>query len=214
MRVFQEILATAFNLKTRGISISEGCQSCGERDEIRLHAIFFCELIRQVWYDTRYSTLLDSYPRRTMAGLWLLRFDHMAKIELELMCILEWFCWYKWNKLVHGDNNRRNLASLLEATKDYLHEFQICQRGQLITSSICNKLEKWNRPPINMLKLNVDASVSNNSNHIGIGAVVRDFRGYVIVAMLFQVDFLLLYQNVLHCLKGFNLCKRGAQRWI
>ena len=75
----------------------------------------------------------------------------MDRYSLELLCVLAWFAWYEKNKFVHG-NPMRDLNCTLIAAREYLNEFQISDAKQ---------------------------GASLNGDHIGLGAVVRDSRGYV-----------------------------------
>ncbi|PON87267.1 Ribonuclease H-like domain containing protein [Trema orientale] len=66
----------------------------------------------------------------------------------------------------------------------WLFEFQQAQQlDDSKGSDVYDKNEKWHPPELGVLKLNVDAAVNLGEGTIGVGAVIRDYKGDVMGAM-------------------------------
>ncbi|GMN21286.1 hypothetical protein TIFTF001_050117 [Ficus carica] len=94
--------------------------------------------------------------------------------------VLAWKLWCERNKVVHEgeDSDPQDILDLGIASFDEwqaLHQVPV--QSQVVGSDV------WLPPQLGYLKLNVDASVSPGSNHIGIGAVIRDEKGRILGAM-------------------------------
>ncbi|GMN41345.1 hypothetical protein TIFTF001_010577 [Ficus carica] len=92
-------------------------------------------------------------------------FLRIVKSEIPLedfasVCWLAWKLWCERNKALH----------------------QVPIQSQVVSSDVWLPLQSG------YLKLNVDASVSTESDHIGIGAVIRDEKGIILGAMAKSVE--------------------------
>ncbi|XP_024179300.1 uncharacterized protein LOC112185289 [Rosa chinensis] len=56
-----------------------------------------------------------------------------------------------------------------------VEEFKVAHSSSRLASPIQNV--RWKKPPIGMIKLNVDAAFSTVDGSIGVGGVFRDFEG-------------------------------------
>uniref|UniRef100_A0A803QDM2 RNase H type-1 domain-containing protein n=1 Tax=Cannabis sativa TaxID=3483 RepID=A0A803QDM2_CANSA len=107
-----------------------------------------------------------------------------------IFCTL-WSIWSERNKVVHGQRATlvRNLASFASI---YIQNYQSATHKYHVDASqtrsqppplIIPAPEPWKPPLTSTLKLNVDATVDEKSNIIGVGALVCDSNGCVTAAL-------------------------------
>ncbi|GMN50671.1 hypothetical protein TIFTF001_019832 [Ficus carica] len=100
--------------------------------------------------------------------------------DFALVCWLAWKLWYERNKVVHGGEESDPFAILnlgIASFDEWQALYQVPVQLLVVGSDV------WLPPQSGYLKLNVDASVSPGSDHIGVGAVIRDEKGRIIGAV-------------------------------
>ena len=169
--------------------MSEGqCFRCREEEETGLHALISCSAIREVWWSAGYVNFINAYKGRIVADFILQTFDTLDKPSPELLCILAWYIWCNRNKMMHGNHSRRR-DCILTYARDYLEEFfRISSCFSSSRLGVKATVEKWQKPPLGFLKLNVNASVTKYGSHAGVGAVVRDYKGYALGILAKKID--------------------------
>ena len=147
-----------------------------------MHAIWSYSCIKVVWdYDfewvDRSSTASESF--------W----DVFQKIcsnpaLVPLFVATAWSIWYQRNKFRLKDNPLP-LQNIAGFAKNYLSEFRSldkpCPHG---SSSI---LHRWRPPTADFDKANYDGAMFRESDKAGIGVVIRDSKGQVLVALSEQL---------------------------
>ncbi|GMN68764.1 hypothetical protein TIFTF001_037815 [Ficus carica] len=138
------------------------CVACFPRDKMESisHAILDCPTSQAVWKFSRFWKVVEN--RRDFPFVDFLRIVK-SEIPLEdfaLVCWLAWKLWCERNKALR----------------------QVPVQSQVVGSDV------WLPPQSGYLKLNIDASVSSGSDHIGIGAVIRDEKGRILGAMAKSVE--------------------------
>ena len=87
-------------------------------------------------------------------------------------------CWILWNNrngIVHGELPRDALE-LLGSAHAYLHRFHEA-RYHFDTPRPPEAAAAWSPPPVNVLKINVDASFNSAIGQAGVGVIVRNHLG-------------------------------------
>ncbi|GLU23845.1 hypothetical protein SLE2022_398210 [Rubroshorea leprosula] len=113
--------------------------------------------------------------------------DHMAallqKEQLEFLCVL---CWQIWNSRNNALWNGRmpNPQIIIEQSLRFMDGYSraIALRGRG-TSTSQKRETRWSPPSEGHVKINVDGAVSSHKRIYGMGAVVRNNSGEVVVAM-------------------------------
>ena len=106
----------------------------------------------------------------------------MTKIPMEdfgLVCWLAWKLWSERSKVVHeteGSNSQAILDLGIVSFGEWRALHLIPVQQQVVGS------EFWLPPQPGYLKLNVDTMVSLRSDHIGMGAIIRDENGRISTA--------------------------------
>ncbi|GMN40729.1 hypothetical protein TIFTF001_009947 [Ficus carica] len=157
-RAFHEIISTMASLGYRGIDCDVVCPRCKDKMESISHAILDCP-----------TSQASEIPLEDFA----------------LVCWLAWKLWCERNKVVHGgeESDPEDILDLGSASfGEWQALYQVPVQSQVVGSDV------WLPPQSGYLKLNVDASVSPESDHIGIGAVIRDEKGRILGAMAKSVE--------------------------
>ncbi|KAK3184848.1 hypothetical protein Dsin_032134 [Dipteronia sinensis] len=95
-----------------------------------------------------------------------------------------WRIWFNRNLLVHNKSGRDS-DELVSWVAELLEEFQGTRKSfnsSLSSASVVVK-DGWHPSPSGGLKLNTDAAVLQGGNSFGIGAVIRDSKGKVVLAL-------------------------------
>ena len=132
-----------------------------------------------------------------MVGQWI--------EKLELFAIVAWFIWNHRNKL---RLNEKGLASnrILQATMLYLSDFQV--KIPKAVSKPPKGHIRWRPPMGELYKTNYDGAIFSKSGEAGIGVVVRNAKGEVVVALAEKI----LYPGSVEVLEA--LAARRAVKFI
>lgn len=110
---------------------------------------------------------------------WLL--DHTTRNELMQFCYQAWKicgerCWAAHN------NDNRELRKINCNASDFLHEYSQAKSTFYSTASVSSSPAKWMAPPVDFLRLDIDASFPENSDFCGVGGVIRNHMGQMVMA--------------------------------
>ncbi|KAL2894080.1 hypothetical protein RDABS01_009989, partial [Bienertia sinuspersici] len=176
------------NLEKKGVEIDITCKRCGEAKEDVTHLILSCCESRKIWY---LSPLRLDVVLRDGMSLWDWIIEMLQKItEVEWWDLFWEICWSIWL----DRNNRiftkvkRNcewwISKAVGAVGEYRKAVEASKSGGLVA---VRSREKWGRPPAGHFKLNTDAALRDNGR-VGLGAVLRDSEGDVLVAVCDTVN--------------------------
>ncbi|XP_023881417.1 uncharacterized protein LOC111993828 [Quercus suber] len=140
-----------------------------------------------------------SYGKRVWAALWnkgctdqydLLHLlecllDRLSLEEVEVFFTQACFIWSRRNSVLHG-GRFIDPGTLNRRAAEYLQEYKHAQE-QLDAEPVMNSMEAWEPPPESAFKLNFDAEVFSEVNRAGVGAIIRNYKGEVMVAMSARV---------------------------
>ncbi|KAK3199369.1 hypothetical protein Dsin_022784 [Dipteronia sinensis] len=103
---------------------------------------------------------------------------------LARFAMVMWGVWSNRNQLTHSKTGRKP-GEIIDWVAGLLEEFQGSQIALTSTfpPDISSSSSGWQPPPIGNLKLNSDAAVPLDGTSFGVGAVIRDAEGQVVVAM-------------------------------
>ncbi|KAL5758061.1 hypothetical protein ACOSP7_020672 [Xanthoceras sorbifolium] len=162
-------------------SYHPACPVCKMGQKSALHAIWRCQSLNEV-------RLLCGF----MKGFGVLGFfssvdffvfyKQLLKVEeTEVLCVILWRCWYRRNKFVH--------SFLLFPSKDvvcwarsFFDDFQLANVShsrlytQVRPASLCQP------PSPDLYQMNVDAFALSNDSLVGLGVVVCNCSGQVLLA--------------------------------
>lgn len=137
------------------------------------------------------------------------------KEDLNIFAIGCWFLWNDRNNYIQGKSVPfftskvewilKYYNSYIQATKD-----EVRGRGTVSQNSL-SSTQRWSKPPLGFLKLNVDATWKEDPALTGLGVVLRDSDGSLLgsFAQALDVDFVPYLQNYWRLKKLFvGLCLR------
>ncbi|KAL5837638.1 hypothetical protein ACOSQ3_014807 [Xanthoceras sorbifolium] len=137
----------------RRISTNPVCPLCYAEKKIILHALWGCNSLLPVRNGV--SPSFDLWHRRYPSFLEFLLscFSQLRWEEFKVLIVIFWRVWYRRNRAIHD-------LCLLNAAD----------------------ISPWHHSSSSCLKLNIDASVQNSSGMAGLGAIVHDAAGQVLLA--------------------------------
>lgn len=177
-RACKEILPTKVNLLSKRVEVDGACSFCQHSLEDSAHALNFCPSIHDHWMRKfpNFQLLIPFYSFMTTARRVFLEksieefadFIHMA-----------WGFWYRRNKMIH------ELVNLppVQVMNFLLSKKRVQSDGLQAHGLSKRMIYRWYPPPSNWVKLNCDGALFFDQNKIGIGAILRDAQGSVIMAL-------------------------------
>ena len=178
-RVLHEFIPTMGILKRRHIEHIGACSLCGNNDESIFHAIISCPSIKAIWKAVNEATgvKLPRLHPKTWASDIISGKVCSAK-DAETITTAAYAIWTSRNKEKRGDQHfspskvARWVAEVLQEVSSATHP----------TDHHEKKLVKWNPPPKNIIKINVDGSFNPTTGTRATGCVARDSMGRILAA--------------------------------
>lgn len=100
--------------------------------------------------------------------------------DLETFFGTAWAIWYNRNHKIFEDNNHLPFQTWNFA-KRFIQEFK--EASQQYGHKKHNEEDKWNPPPIDMYKINVDGAASEDSRQSSIRVIIRNCKRETIATM-------------------------------
>ena len=172
-------LPTLENLKKRRVVNDDTCFQCSLKAESSLHALWECEVFRQVW-DTDFSWI----NRQIMAtGSFenLLEVVYEKPHQLEVFAVMAWFLWMRRNKLRVKEDVIPLNQVVLEA-KRFLSLHNPGRTPKLKLPRPTTTVN-WRPPNRCEYKTNFDGAMFSDTGEAGIGVVIRNRDGEVMAAL-------------------------------
>ena len=199
-KVANKGLATQDNKKRRGIEISSICKICGMEEESSMHALVRCyharslrEAIREEWPLPTESFFLSLTPESLIVSTVSQDVDMGARVLLLL-----WRTWQVRNNITHEKEKLSFAKSVGFLTKYWTELCSLRQSHRPFDSKgkslVCNSLAagrrevkvqgelKWERPAEGWCKVNVDGAFDPTTGKGGIGFIIRDRAGSVLLS--------------------------------
>ena len=87
------------------------------------------------------------------------------------------------------ENSHRTAKEIIDCAGQLLGEFQSCRclDGKVVHQSTPPK-QHWKPPTMGQLKINVDATVRQNKSFNGVGLVIRNEEGEVLMAVSKRIE--------------------------
>ncbi|KAF5447310.1 hypothetical protein F2P56_032869 [Juglans regia] len=93
--------------------------------------------------------------------------------------LMAWGFWFRRNKMIH------ELVNLppMQVMDFFFSKKGMQSAGLQIQGPSKSVIYRWSPPPTNWFKLNCDGALFFNHNKTGIGAILRDSHGFVLMAL-------------------------------
>ncbi|KAF5442896.1 hypothetical protein F2P56_035506 [Juglans regia] len=175
-RACKDGLPIAVNLGKKRVLSDDTCRFCLSDKEDIIHPVVNCEVVKGMWRFYLPELILDRHLSLFEMDLQMCERNMYEK--LSILFALAWGFWFRRNKFVHAQELlglatvAENAVVLLKSYDQVRHQ----SRVQVL------KHYKWKFPPAGWLKLNVDAVVFLEWDKAGVGAVLRDENGSILMA--------------------------------
>ncbi|EEF43404.1 conserved hypothetical protein [Ricinus communis] len=182
-KICSNCIRTAMNLRMRYVDLDPLCKWCNREPETLFHVLFGCSMARECWDLLGFRF---SFPTESPICSWIQNFfidnheDTCAKMAL--------VCGSLWNQRNHWVwNKQSNTTYGVISPANQLLEQRT--RAQSADEEIAPPLghntdvtRKWTKPELGWLKINTDTALFLKQGRIGLGCVVRDSNGRMIMA--------------------------------
>lgn len=188
MEIFIILFPTLTLLRMKGVSVEAVCPVCKMEAETIDHVFLRCTLAIQCW--------LIVLPGMQYTGQSLYQWweqvcnmsDNGKRAEVAAVC---WSIWRARNEVVWNKRYTR-VYVVIACAKQYLDQWRNAQKSVVCTSrpqlfegdGSC----VWVKPQESMIKVSVDASTFDEFIASGIGMVVRDATGSLVVGRTVSID--------------------------
>ncbi|KAL5808887.1 hypothetical protein ACOSQ3_029578 [Xanthoceras sorbifolium] len=172
-------LPTAVVLAKQKDPVSEFCLACKSSPETVVHALWGCSALKPV--RQFFPSLLGLRWRGVSRFLDFVMECHagLDSFDFELLCLVWWRVWFCRNQVAH-DASAPLIAGVVPWTRSFLSDFQAAVLPP--SKPVVKPALKWVAPSPSWFKLNSDAAIDVSRKRIGIGVVIRDWKGRVAAA--------------------------------
>lgn len=159
------------NISRRGVELDTRCAVCGKLFEDGGHLFLNCKLVKQRWRallmeEVRILLSKCSSAKEVVQAILTL------PEERRLMAIaLLWCWWHERNKGRHGDKHM-STEEFQFTVRRHVSEWMEFLKPKAYSHS--NTAASWERPPLDMVKINVDGAFSAATGKGGWGFICRD----------------------------------------
>ncbi|XP_022841874.1 uncharacterized protein LOC111365549 [Olea europaea var. sylvestris] len=204
-RACQDSLPSKQNLVRRRVSIAPHCCFCNYPVEDLCHVLLHCPSI--------YQLLTDRFPvlktKAYLGGFMQAAIDILTKVSKDALSeflLITWGFWFRRNKMVHDQLHLSPQQIIATA----LAKKPPAESGLTINVTPGVPLQKyrWSAPPTNALKLNTDGALFFDSNKAGLGIILHDHDGEIILAASRPENSLLEPEHIeaAALVRGLQLC--------
>ncbi|KAG6667141.1 hypothetical protein CIPAW_01G080900 [Carya illinoinensis] len=154
-------------------------------DESIAHALWSCRGSMDVWADKK--SPLQKWPSNEVQfyELWDRLLNMVAKEDLELVAVVMRGVWFRRNAFIF-EKKFTGPGTIVEQAAISLENFQISQsvkNGGMGSNGGGRRGCRWKAPVGECIKVNWDAGMSKKYGRVGIGVVVRDGKGEMLVSL-------------------------------
>jgi hypothetical protein len=112
-----------------------------------------------------------------MRGAWLAHvFSALASDDLVRVAVTTWAIWYARRRAIHEAAFQFPLSTHSFIGR-YIADLELTKPRPKEDKQVRYHGARWIPPPLDFVKINVDAATSKNSNRASVAAVVRDSSG-------------------------------------
>lgn len=181
-RICRNVLPNKDNLFSKKVVNDKWCIMCGKDIETSWHLFFSCDFAMKCWEVARLSDTIESNIRsvESLKDMILSLLSKSTAKIAHTVAILIWGIWKQRNMMLwEGRHDPPEKAVSLVITLQSEWE-RTCLSTVMTDKSL--KCSAWHRPPVNALKVNIDAAFFSDTMSMGIEMVLRDANGTFVAA--------------------------------
>ena len=183
-RASTNCLPTKDMLLCKCISVNPKCSVCNSDDESVIHSLVTCSFAKECHQLTRINQAAGDFHNFPE---WLqLVFDQNNKQDICNKVTVCWFLWKNRNDVVWKQRGS-SVSDLVYAALSFLNQWKAAQdkNFDLSLSFITPEdgLEQWCPPPVNSVKVNVDAALFEDPSRHSHAIVARNHSAQLVQAL-------------------------------
>ncbi|XP_042942878.1 uncharacterized protein LOC122277061 [Carya illinoinensis] len=183
-KVGNDLLATKWNIFKRKILDDPLCPICQIDTETVMHLLWQCPAANAVWTEMTTPIQKWNVAEDDFLSMWGRMKGKLTEPDLEMIAATMRMLWLRRNELVF-DKKFRSPRSVIRDSKESLQEYQaanqMLKRGNNLAMAV-RQGQHWEVPREDFVKTNWDAAVDLKNKKVGIGIIIRDENGDVLVA--------------------------------
>ena len=180
-RAIKDTIPTKANLKRRRVIPTDCCDHCFNTSKNTLHALWSCPSLSQVWLHDQ--SWRNCHSRTFERFRDLVEFIIEDGLDLSSFATTAWMIWHRRNAL--------RTTSKPFPTQQVLPEVRAVRAAYVRSippkpphpPSRAPERIIWKPPPWPRHKVNFDGAVFREDDSAGVGAVIRDEKGFMVAAM-------------------------------
>lgn len=178
----KNILATKTNLKRCNITNDNLCISYKKQFETNGHMFLFCDKAKEVWSSSKlvFPFLVDRYWDFSDLIWHIIKLSLKKSGTLEKIVTICWEIWKNRNVVHHGGVSKMG-CHILKKALSMVKEYKAAHE-EVITHKVKEEIG-WNPLSTTRYRVNVDEATFTDSKTSGMGLVIRNEWGQVMVAM-------------------------------
>ncbi|XP_057250768.1 uncharacterized protein LOC130591460 [Beta vulgaris subsp. vulgaris] len=168
-------------LQRRHLIDEAGCPCCDREDETQSHLFYRCPMSIKLWEELDSNILLPGMEDEGMCDT-LVRWSQMDTNVVQKGCYILWNVWVERNRRVfeHTSHPVTIVGQRIMRQVEDFNNYAVRIYGG-VRSPAAPSPSRWYAPPIGAIKLNTDASLSEEG-WVGLGVIARDSEGKVCFA--------------------------------
>lgn len=180
-------LPTRSVLRSRHLLEDAACPWCGLEDESISHTLFYCTMVRHLWMGCCCEEAANIGEESSFGEILLSWVNSSDQKLSQRACFLAWSIWHRRNKWVFEQVKEPDnvfLNRVWRLVEDFGNYTEKIYGGTTPNSNPSSSV--WSPPPMGVIKVNVDAAVSEEG-WVGLGTVARNDKGEVMYAAVRRV---------------------------
>ncbi|XP_041017867.1 uncharacterized protein LOC121260078 [Juglans microcarpa x Juglans regia] len=187
----QGVLPTRLNLYKKQAVDSPIYMVCKKEAELEVHVLWRCVAANDIWNDA--ASLVQKWNVNEMDFLefWIRCTETLNEVTLSWVAVMLRKIWLRRNNFLF-EGRMIERKRLVLGTNELMEEYKTAQarkqEGQQGGTST-NNTRKWETPSEGYIKANWDAALHEDVKEMGIGVIVWDCEGEVLVSLLAKRSF-------------------------
>ncbi|XP_050217754.1 uncharacterized protein LOC126668608 [Mercurialis annua] len=176
-----------WKLISRGMDINCNCMCCKNCPETVMHTVWFCRKAREVW--DMWPVVRKICPKKdwNSKNLLLQAYSTLNKHDFSIFMIILWLIWHNRNCLLFGRQGK-TASQVPDWAMAYAEEYmgKELKKSQDPSSGSIHRRgsddARWIPSREYSFSVNVDAGFNKQQQVFSSGAVIRNWRGEVVIA--------------------------------
>ncbi|CAN1292379.1 Putative ribonuclease H protein At1g65750 [Linum perenne] len=186
-RFLRGIIPTREALNRRGVEMTLACGCCDNEEESLEHLFFQCPVAARCWEVAGMgSEVRAAMTAGDEAADWLTRLiSDPDSSRVQDVVALVWSLWHERNDRVWNQQSKCE-ELIVRLGKEHVQEWWALKQGagnaraQPPTVNQERSRNRWSRPDLGAIKINIDAALFFDAGRYGVGLVARDAQGSLI----------------------------------